>query len=503
MNYPFWDTHLSYGVLMALIAVVHVFIAHFAIGGGFYLTISERFARKAGDAARLDFLERLSKTFLLITLVAGTLTGVWIWFVIGLTAPAATEALIHHFVWGWAAEWTFFILEITAAVLYYYGWKRMSARDHLVVGWIYSVSAWLSLAVINGILTFMLTPGRWLITGRFWDGIFNPTYWSSLALRSAVCVMLGGLYALVVASRIPADGPRASIVRYSALWSLAGLAGAVSLLSWYWRSIPASVTTAALQIMPWPVQSWNHSYRAAVILAIILIVFGLITPRRYGTAISLLAMIAGLAWFSGFEIFREAVRKPYLISGYMYGNGAEVSKIAEYRAGGYLPQIAYRTSDQGADLFNHACRSCHTIAGYKSLHRAFDGTDRAFIAATIKSAHLLRGNMPPFMGSAEEADAVAGWIYQRTDRRPLEQIHNLQGAELGKIVFDVRCGNCHAMGGPHDKTQSLAGLTDTDYENMLNAAADLGEGMPAFTGDAAERAALITYLKTLSAGGGK
>jgi hypothetical protein len=32
MNYPFWDAGIGYGLLMAGLAVVHVFISHFAIG---------------------------------------------------------------------------------------------------------------------------------------------------------------------------------------------------------------------------------------------------------------------------------------------------------------------------------------------------------------------------------------------------------------------------------------------------------------------------------------
>ena len=28
--------------------------------------------------------------------------------------------------------------------------------------------------MINRIITFMLTPGRWLETGEFWDGLFQP-----------------------------------------------------------------------------------------------------------------------------------------------------------------------------------------------------------------------------------------------------------------------------------------------------------------------------------------
>jgi len=503
MNYPFWDTGVGYGVIIGAVAVLHVFISHFAIGGGLYLVVTERAARKAGDSARLEFLQRLSKLFILVTLVAGALTGVWIWFVIGLLSPAGTEVLIHNFVWAWATEWTLFVVEIAAAIIYFYGWKRMSAAHHMIIGWIYFAAAWLSLVVINGILTFMLTPGNWLATGNFWDGFFNPTYWPSLVLRTGISIMLAGLYSQVLASRCEAGEFKASLVRYNTLWGLAGLAVTVASLSWYWKQIPSSVTTTALQIMPWPVQSWNHSYRAAAGLAILLVVFGLLMPKRFSRPIAWLAMVLGLAWFSGFEIFREAVRKPYIISGYMYGNGVEVGKTDEYRASGYLAKIAYRTGDDGADLFRRACRSCHTIGGYKALKPAFDGTDRAFISAIIKSAHLLKGNMPPFLGTPAEADAIAGHIFQRIDSRSPAEMHGLQGVALGQKVFDLRCGRCHQMGGPHDKTESLAGLSAPDYDNMLNMAADLGEGMPAFTGNAEERAALIQYLQTLKSGAKK
>ena len=42
MNYPFWDVPIGYGVLMGVIAVLHVFISHFAIGGGLFLVVTEQ-----------------------------------------------------------------------------------------------------------------------------------------------------------------------------------------------------------------------------------------------------------------------------------------------------------------------------------------------------------------------------------------------------------------------------------------------------------------------------
>lgn len=501
MQYPFWNLPTGYGVLMAGIAVLHVFISHFAIGGGFFLVVMERAARKVADTERLEFLEKLSRFFVLTTLVMGALTGVGIWFVIGLLNPAATEVLIHNFVWGWAIEWTFFVVEIMAAILYYYGWKRMSPADHMSIGWIYFVFAWLSLFVINGILTFMLTPGAWLATGSFWNGFFNPTFWPSLLLRSAIAVMLAGLYALLVASRCKPDTFKVRMVRQTAWWGILGLAAALPSLYWYRRAIPATITTAALQGLLTPMRALDYSHWFAGTLAVLLIL-GLIVPRRLHLSLAVLIMAAGFGWFGSFEWFRESIRKPYIIVGYMYGNGVEVRDTDTYKRDGYLSKIAYHTGDDGADLFRHACRSCHTIRGYKPLKPAFDGTDRAFIAAIVQSAHLLgRGNMPPFLGTASEANAIAAYLEAKLDRRPLSAIYGLQGIKLGEKVFQIRCGKCHPMGSPQDETKSLAGLSQEDYQNLLNNAADLGQGMPAFTGDETERSALIEYFRTLKAGG--
>ena len=42
MNYPAWDVPLiGGGLLIGLIAVLHVFVAHFAVGGGLFLVWTE------------------------------------------------------------------------------------------------------------------------------------------------------------------------------------------------------------------------------------------------------------------------------------------------------------------------------------------------------------------------------------------------------------------------------------------------------------------------------
>jgi mono/diheme cytochrome c family protein len=501
MNYPFWDVDIGYGILMAAIAVVHVVVSHFAIGGGLYLVIAESSARKAADTLRLAFLKRLSKFFVLVTLVFGALTGVGIWFIIGLLNPAATEVLIHNFVWGWAAEWTFFIIEITAAILYYYGWERMSARNHLIIGWIYFGAAWLSLFLINGIITFMLTPGGWLETGSFWQGFFNPTMWSSLVFRTGICILMAGLFSLLVASTLPADKTKAAIVRYNAWWGILGLVIMAPSFFWYFKAIPENIRAAAEELMPFVMARLTDTYWYALPIAVILILFGLLIPKRYHLLVGLVAMLCALAWFGQFEWLREAIRKPYVIHGYMYGNATEVALTDKYQSDGLLAQMAFRTGDDGADLYRHACQSCHTIDGYKALKPWFDGTDPEFIAGIVRGTGVMLGNMPPWLGTEEESQMLAAHIHSRVDQRHLKDIYGLAGVALGAKVYDVRCGGCHQLGGYSDKTSSLDGLTEEDLGGLLDMADDLGEEMPAFTGDEVERQALIQFLMTLEKGG--
>jgi hypothetical protein len=45
-----------------------------------------------------------------------------------------------------------------------YGWDRPDRTARMAVGRVCFNAAWASLAVINGIITYMLAPGRWLQT---------------------------------------------------------------------------------------------------------------------------------------------------------------------------------------------------------------------------------------------------------------------------------------------------------------------------------------------------
>ncbi|MCK4535702.1 MAG: cytochrome ubiquinol oxidase subunit I, partial [Desulfuromonadales bacterium] len=234
MNYPVWylpDT--GGGLLIAFIAIVHVFISHFAVGGGLYLVMAERKGLRENSPEILEFTRKHAKFFMLVSMVFGGITGVGIWFIIALVQPAAVSMLIHTFVYGWAAEWVWFLVEIVALMVYYYTFGKMDSRTHQKVGWIYFIAAWLSLFLINGIIGFMLTPGGWLEDHNFWTGLFNPSFWPALFVRSFIAFTLAGLYAFVTCAFLKDRDLKIKMTRYSGKWALGSLLLALPSAWWY------------------------------------------------------------------------------------------------------------------------------------------------------------------------------------------------------------------------------------------------------------------------------
>jgi hypothetical protein len=236
MNYPVWElATFGGGVLVAVIATLHVFVAHFAVGGGLFLVLTEMKAYREKDKRILDYVHGHTKFFLLITMVFGALSGFGIWLVISILSPAATSILIHIFVFGWATEWVFFVVEIASLLIYYYTFYKMDARNHVIVGWIYFIFAWLSLFVIDGIVSFMLTPGRWLETKSFWDAFFNPSFGPSLFFRTFIALSLAGIYGLITS-----QNPGRTLRQEWSLLRVAcrALCAAVPSAWWYLQVIP-------------------------------------------------------------------------------------------------------------------------------------------------------------------------------------------------------------------------------------------------------------------------
>ncbi len=322
MNYPLWVVpYLGGTSVIAIISIIHVFISHFAVGGGIFLALAEEMAYRRNDERIYDFLRQHSRFFVLITTVAGAITGVGIWFSVSLVSPDGLASLIQSFTLAWAEEYLFFVAELATAFAYYYTWDRISRKQHLSLARLYMVFSIFTLVIINGILTFMLTPGKWLVSHYWLDGVFNPTYWPSLAIRLLIMMAIAGMYALVTSSRIKDPKFRMFMVRYCATWLLpVFLLGPLCTL-WYLSQIPhAAVTTIFTGIQTSGVGNFSVLARAlylSLVLSGTVLLFAFfgpyLNPKAFTFRIAILFMICGLAVTGTTEWMREMLRKPYVV----------------------------------------------------------------------------------------------------------------------------------------------------------------------------------------------
>ena len=208
MHYPWWHVpYLTAPMLIAVVSVLHVLVSHYAVGGGLFLAVETGFAYRTKNAAYLAYLRRHARFFVLLTVVFGAISGVGIWWTIGLASPLATGLLIRTFVFGWATEYVFFILEIVSAFIFYYYWGRLSPRIHTVIVWIYGLSAWISLVLITAITAFMLDPGNWPKDHNFWSAMLNLQTLPQIVARTGGALLLSSLYVYLHAALTVRDTP--------------------------------------------------------------------------------------------------------------------------------------------------------------------------------------------------------------------------------------------------------------------------------------------------------
>ncbi|MDI6804425.1 MAG: cytochrome ubiquinol oxidase subunit I [Bacteroidota bacterium] len=420
MNYPFWDIpFLGGGWLIGIVAVIHVFVSHFAVGGGLFLVLTEHKAYRENNLKIIDYLKIHSKFFILLTLVFGALTGVAIWFTIGLVTPMATSSLIHIFVWGWAIEWVFFFIEIAAVMIYFYTWEKIDRKTHLIIGWIYFISAWMSMVVINGILSFMLTPGAWTQTRDFWDGLINPTYFSSLAFRTLTAIVLAGIYALFTASLLKDEKIKQTIVKYSCKWVLPFMLMLPLAGLWYYLTLPEIPREIVLGGIVFVHNTAIIGLIAGALIFFTVLIMGFFKPNLYSTPVAVFVLLLGLASMFAGERVRESVRKPYVLVDYMYSNGLVLSDFDKVKAEGLIKNSKWSNikeiNDQnkleaGNEAFKLYCSSCHIINGYNDVLPLITEYDEEMLTAIINELENYQGYMPKFAGTEAEAAAIAKWL---------------------------------------------------------------------------------------------
>ncbi|MFN3505168.1 MAG: cytochrome ubiquinol oxidase subunit I [Caldimicrobium sp.] len=431
--YPIWEVpYLSSALIIGLVASFHVLPSHLAVAALWVTVFIEKLAYAKNRLDYLKFVKRFTLLLLIFSFIFGSLSGIGIWYSATVSSPRAISALIHNYVWGWATEWVFFLIEIATIYAYYYTLDKVDPKTHIRIGYIYALAAWISMIIITGILAFMLTPGKWLETGNFFDGFFNPTYFPQLFARTFLMFGIAGIYGLLIASTLEEKTKNDLSKIISRIAFVGMIIGALFTL-WYYKKLP-DTAHQLIAGLPYLQMLVKISLITFFVLLIYFLSVGLL-PKINNFLLSFILIIVAFVGILSAEGIREGVRRPFIINHFMYGHQAIAmdhpalnikSEISKFKEKGLLPYLGYLpenlrqiTSENklevGRIIALHNCANCHafTKKGVRPLPQLFSKLNPqspedidAFLSALDAFPY-----MPPFIGNDEERKAAAEYLF--------------------------------------------------------------------------------------------
>ncbi len=464
MDHLWWYVpYATAPMLIALIATVHVFVSHYAVGGGIFLAAETAWAHKKKNQEYLAYLKRHTQFFVLLTIVFGAITGVGIWWTIGLASPLATETLIRTFVFGWATEWVFFVVELAAAFLFFYLWDRLTPRAHTAIGWIYAGAAWGSLVLITGITAFMLDPGTWVKATQagtegtaFWAGFFNPQFLPQCIARTGASLMLATTYVLFHASWYSRMNPelQALVVQRTFRYAVAGVILTVLGIVW-----GACVLSDAARLSVMRAAALNIIFGAGILASGMLLLMLILLrwrPNWLSPVAGVAVLLVSLGVLTAGEFLREAIRKPFVITECIYGNQIHVSQVEKLRENGLLESGRWtkpymtetfpylvdettgkldltktRTEDRtavGKVIFMHHCNDCHaSTVGYNGLALLSTSARKGELKELLLNLDSMIYYMPPWCGTETEAELLAEYLESVAEPHPFRKMEGVSG----------------------------------------------------------------------------
>ncbi len=416
------------GMVIGGMGIVHVFLAQFAIGGGVLMSYFEWRSGRHQDADARLFLDGFFKVLVLASFVLGAMTGVGMWLTSIQISPQTIGQMVATFHWVWAIEWTFFCVEVCCGYVFYRYGAKLGHLDRLRLLVLYSLASYGSLFWINGILSWQLTPGDWILSRSLWDGFFNPSFWPSLLFRTVACLATAGLVAAVVIDTMSLSRERRHTLLRSAIRFLTPMVLMPVLAIWYLWTMPEDSREWVLGGSP----AMNLFFIAAVGASLLIALYamvGLLYKRLYmngATALLLLALAFGAS--AGGEFVREGARKPFSIRQVLYSNAIRPDAVARMRREGSVANDPYPLRDGesyptkqlalGARVYRAQCSVCHTLSGANNVIELTKSWDLDQQRLNIAKLQHTKGFMPPFAGPPSELEALVQMLRWRAAHKP-------------------------------------------------------------------------------------
>ncbi|MDO5580444.1 MAG: cytochrome ubiquinol oxidase subunit I [Planctomycetia bacterium] len=552
MHYPWWYVPgLTSPMIIAVVAIFHVIVSHYAVGGGILLARENAFAIKKKENNYRAYWKKHSQFFVLLTVVYGAITGVGIWWTIGLSSPLATELLIRTFLFGWAIEWAFFVVEIVAAFAFYYYWDRLPGKDHARIGWIYALAAWISLVLITGITSFMLNSASLLAPPgsdrleSFWKAFLNMQFIPQTIARTGGALVLSTFYVYFHAAWSEKnDNVREKVVQRMRLPSLIGILLMIAAIPLWYFWLPQSSkmmleSAAALNI-------FLVLFFAICGAAMFLILIGPVrAPKKVSTGFAIALLLFGFAAVSTGEFIREAIRKPFIVDQLVYGNQIQTNEVEKIRkkgilASGYWTRIhmeklqkkypklkivesitaesspivpgrilpvQYSAPQSGAAQFRE-------ISNKDGVEPIPLGQNPVFKPASTENGSGLVPAAPPSLPKAanptapEKEEKPANKASSRgvlpidntiqQGNPSLLKISEEDRIDLGKTIFLYHCNDCHSTKHGYAAVGPLlTGRTNEEIRNLVLNLNRPGFYMPPWCGNQVEAELLTQYLASI------
>ena len=441
--YPFWEVpFFTSGLVIALIATFHILPCHLATGAFWFTVYVERKAYKQNRPELLEFVKKYSLLILIFCFVIGSLSGVGIWYAATVASPRGISGLIHNYVWGWATEWVFFVIEIASIYVYYYTLGKIDQKSHLMMGWLYAWAAWISMIIITGILAFMLSSGKWVETGGFFDGFFNETYWPQLFTRTAFMFCIAGVYAAIVASTLQNPQVRRELIRSAGIWGVAGMVAGVVFAAWYLHKLPVHAKELWLdETLPYLGHLIKISAFSYGVVLLWFVVCCLMWPRMVGRLSGIIVLLVLFIGIGAGEGFREGIRRPYIIDQYLYGNQIVArdipakhikAEVPVFNEQGFLKHLFFRPDkidpsnwrdlmSAGNLIVHHQCGNCHALDRFGKIRPLPDLLANFSPESPEDIEGLLESLgdypfMPPFAGNDLDKKAASEYLFSITRR---------------------------------------------------------------------------------------
>ncbi len=438
--YPMWYVPtIGSATVIAIIASIHVMASHTSVGASILLAYLATKAYKTGEKQIYDYIKKYLLSLLVFSYVSGSITGPGIWFSATVANPRGISALIHNFVWVWAAEWIWFVAEVTLVYILFYTLGKIDEKSWLRLSWTFAVGSWATMYIIVGILSFMLSPGheKWFTTGNILDAFYNKNYFPHLLMRSSFMFAIAGTIGIVIASLIKGkiqENIRKEIVRVMSYWGIGGVVFGLMFFAWYYSTLPERSHVILSGVVP----TWMYALIALIVLLVLThFVLTAINPNlaRHYVAYPIYVLIFFMGVYPE-EKIRETLRKPYVAGEFVWVNQiiardvpakgikSEVPAINEkglLKLSAFVPEGLKNINDQNMIMAGKAvavlqCSGCHNVTGSTGLRpfgKKFEGMADANTVYNFLASYN-RDNpphyMPRFVGTDQELRALAAYI---------------------------------------------------------------------------------------------